>query len=53
MPALEADEELKDGVADDRLYDLVLAATGSADRAAEALQARIAWRLRRGEKAEV
>lgn len=49
MTALEADEELKEGVEDNRVYDLVLAATGSEERAAEALSRRIADRMRRGE----
>lgn len=55
MAAIEADEELRSpaGVPDGRVYDLVLAATGSPERAARALQDRIALRLRRDEKPEV
>lgn len=41
------------GVADDRVYDVVLAATGSEERASRALQARIEAKLRRGEKPDV
>lgn len=48
--ALEAEEEIKAGCADDRVYDCVLAATGDAGAAEEALRQRIAHRLRRGEK---
>ncbi len=45
MKILEAEEELRAGVDDDdRVYDLVLAATGSAERASEALTARIVAR---------
>jgi hypothetical protein len=51
LPALQAEEELARGeVADNRLYDLVMLATGSADAASAALEARVAERLRRGEK---
>lgn len=53
MAAIEADDVMRQGVADDRVYDVVLAATGSVKRAEEALRDRIAWRLRRGEKAKV
>ena len=53
MPVLEAEAELKQPVPDSRIYDVVLAATGSEDAAAAALTDRIAARLRRGEKAEV
>jgi hypothetical protein len=50
MPAIEADEELRAGpVPDAKLYDLVLAATGSEERAAAALSGRIALRNRRNE----
>ena len=50
---LDAEDELKAPVPDDRVYDLVLAVTGSTDAAAEALSARIAHRLRSGEKPAV
>jgi hypothetical protein len=55
MPAIEADEELRDNpeVPDHRLYDLVLAATGSKDRAERALRQRIWERNRRGERTQV
>ena len=50
MPLLRAEEELASGtVEDNRLYDLVLLATGSKDAASAALEARVAERLRRGE----
>lgn len=50
---LEAEDELRQPVPDGRVYDLVLKLTGSEDAAAEALAARIAARLRSGEKADV
>lgn len=50
---LAAEDELKEPVPDDRVYDLILTVTGSTDAAEEALKARIAHRLRSGEKAEV
>lgn len=50
---LAAEHELRQPVPDDRVYDLVLAVTGSKDAAAEALSARIAHRLRSGEKPAV
>lgn len=54
MAALEAEDEIAAGdVPDQRVYDLVLAATGSKDRAGEALAARIAERLKRNEKPNV
>lgn len=54
MPILKAEEELAAGtVEDNRLYDLVLLATGSADAASAALEARVAERLRRGETPQV
>lgn len=49
-PILEAEDELRAGVSDDRLYDLVLYVTGSEEAASAAYQARIAERLRRGEQ---
>ncbi len=50
MDILRAEEELAQGVDDDnRLYDLVLAQTGSEERASKALSKRIGHRLRRGE----
>lgn len=52
-PALEARESLKGPVADDRLFDLVLLATGSEDAAAEALSARIGERLRKSEQVDI
>lgn len=54
MAAIEADEELQRGnVPDHRVYDLVLAATGSKDRAGQALQNLIARRNRENVRAEV
>lgn len=53
LPVLEAEEELKRGVRDERVYDVVLAATGSEEQAAVALRDRIAEKLRRGEEADV
>lgn len=53
VPILLAEEELRAGVADDRVYDAVLAATGSAEKASEALTRRVAERHRRGERAEI
>ncbi len=53
MKVLEAEEELKAGVSDDRVYDVVLAASGSEERAAASLSARIMSRLRQNEKPEV
>lgn len=50
MPVLLAEEELRKGASDSRIYDLVLAMTGSKDRAADALTARMAARRDRGEK---
>jgi hypothetical protein len=50
---LQAEDELRGDVPDARVYDLVLAATGSEDVAAEALKARIGARLRAGERPEV
>lgn len=51
IPRLRAGEELRAGpVADERIYSLTLEATGSEIAAGEALQTRIAARLRRGEK---
>ena len=41
---------MRDGVADDRVYDVVLRATGSEERAAAAATARAAAKLRKGEK---
>ena len=52
MFILEAEEELKKPVPDGRVYDLVLAATGSEEKASAAMSQRIAYRLRRGEKYE-
>lgn len=50
LPVLRAEEELAaGGVADDRLYDVVLAATGSEDAAHAAREERVRVRLRRGE----
>ncbi len=53
MAVLKAEEELEAGVADDRVYDVVLAATGSKDMAADALSARIAARQNSGVKPEI
>ena len=53
MEVLEAERELKKGdVPDHRVYDLVLAATGSEERAEAALQERIKARNRRHERTE-
>jgi hypothetical protein len=46
-PVLEARAALKDDVPDNRVYALVLTATGSEELASDALSARIADRLRR------
>lgn len=54
MLIIEAEEELKGGVEDDNaLYDLVLRATGSEDRAAAALSARLAARLKANQATNV
>ena len=54
MSAIEADEEIAAGeVPDDRVYDLVLRATGSVERAREAHNARLWAKLKRGERPEV
>ncbi len=53
MDALRAEDELREGVPDDRVYDAVLRATGSEDRASAALTARISAKLRRGQTPEV
>ena len=50
MAVIEAEDAMKDFVPDDRVYDVVLAATGSEERASAALTARLAERLRRNEK---
>lgn len=50
---LDAEDELRQPVPDDRVYALVLKLTGSEDAAAEALSERIAHRLRSGEKPAV
>ena len=49
-PALRAEDELRAGCPDDRVYDLTLLATGSEEAAAAALEARVAARLRQGER---
>lgn len=53
MPILKAEDELEGPVADSRLYDVVLAATGSKDVAGAALSHRIKERLRRNETPDV
>ena len=53
MKVLEAEEELKAGVADADVYDTVLRATGSEERASAAMTARIADVQRRGQKADL
>lgn len=53
IPVLDAEDELKAGVADDRVYDVVLRATGSEERASAALTERVAEKLRRDERAEI
>lgn len=53
MRVLEAEEELKTGVPDDRVYDLVLAATGSEDQASAAYSLRLMQRMKRDEKPDV
>ncbi|VTT96564.1 unnamed protein product [Gemmataceae bacterium] len=46
MPVLRAEEELARGnVPDARVYDVVLAATGSEEQASKAYAARLAWRM--------
>lgn len=52
MPILDAEQELKKPVPDDRVYDVILAKTGSEEQAADALFERIQYRLRRDEKFE-
>lgn len=47
LPALEAEDEIRRGkVADDRVYDVVLAATGSEELASRAHAERIMLRLK-------
>ena len=53
MPILEAEDELKGPVADSRLYDVVLAATGDENVAWEAQMTRVADRLRKNETPDV
>ncbi len=54
MEILAAEEELRAGVEnDDRLYDLVLSVTGSAERASAALSQRIMARMKRGDTSNV
>ena len=50
---LEAEEELKGPVADNRLHAVVLAATGSEEAASAALTYRVEQRLRRGEPQDI
>ena len=51
---LEAQEEIRRGnVPDNRVYNVVLAATGSKDEASKALSARIAWQQERGRTPDV
>ena len=46
VPVLRAEEELaRGGVPDGRVYDVVLAATGSESQASRAFAARLAWRM--------
>lgn len=46
MPVLRAEEELARGnIPDGRVYDVVLAATGSEEQASKAFAARLAWRM--------
>jgi hypothetical protein len=53
MPILEAEDELKGPVADSRLYDVVLAATGDEEVAWDAQMQRVADRLRKNETPDV
>lgn len=53
MKVLEAEEALAAGCPDHRVYDLVLAATGSKERASAALADRIARVQSRGEVADI
>lgn len=53
MDVLRAEKRLREGCSDDEIYDLVLTATGSEEKASDALAARIMNRLRRGETVEV
>lgn len=48
-PILRAEDELRAGVPDSRVYDLVLLVTQSEEAASAALSARIEARLRKGE----
>lgn len=52
-PILEAEEELKGPVSDDRIYDVVLAATGDEEVASAALTERILQRQRRNETVDI
>jgi len=51
MQILAAEDEIAAGVQDDdRLYDLVLLASGNKDTAGDALTARRMWRMRQKSK---
>lgn len=49
MHVLRAEEELARGAPDDRVYDLVLAITGSEEAAGAAFSARLLARLKSGD----
>jgi hypothetical protein len=53
MVVLEAEDKLKGPVDDAQVYDLVLRATGSESRAAAALSARLAERLKANETPDI
>ena len=53
LPILQAEDELRAGASDDRIYDLVLLATGSEEAASAALTARVEERLRNNETPDV
>jgi len=53
MKILEAEERLARGCADNEVYDLVLAVTGSEERASEAYAERLMVRQKRDEVADI
>lgn len=53
MRILKAEEEMQSGVRDADVYETVLAATGSEERAGEAESERIAAVMKRGETPDV
>jgi len=53
LPILDAEERLRTGCADDEVYSLMLAATGSEDEASAALTERVSWRLKKNQTPDV